>query len=134
MDTAQIIVTIAGLALIALILWFFFGPRRATAAALGSGVQEVNVVVEGGYSPDRIELRQGTPVRLKFMRQESNPCTEQVVLPDFGIVRDLPQGQSTSIEFTPDKAGEYPFHCAMNMVRGQLIVKPAASSTSRKNA
>ncbi|PQV63601.1 Cupredoxin-like domain-containing protein [Abditibacterium utsteinense] len=36
----------------------------------------------------------------------------------------LPQGQEVPVEFTPDKAGEFTFHCGMNMVRGQLIVKP----------
>lgn len=29
MDTAEIIVTVGGVLLIALILWFFFGPRRS---------------------------------------------------------------------------------------------------------
>ena len=32
MDTAQITVTVGGVALVGFILWFFFGPRRATAA------------------------------------------------------------------------------------------------------
>jgi plastocyanin domain-containing protein len=129
MDTAEIFVAVGGIMLIAFILWFFFGSRTATLPTAGSGgVQEVNIVVRGGYSPDRIELQQGRPVRLKFLRQESNPCTEQIVLPDFGVVSELPQDQSTAIEFTPDKSGEFPFHCAMNMVRGKLIVKPAASS------
>lgn len=125
MDTAEIVVTVGGIALIGAILWFFFGPREGAAAKVGqTGVQEIDIVVKGGYSPDRVELQQGRPVRLNFVRQETNPCTEQVVLPDFGIVRDLPFGKSTSVEFTPEKTGEFPFHCAMNMVRGQLVVRP----------
>ncbi len=72
MDTAEIFVTIGGVALIAFILWFFFGPRTATAARVGgAGRQEVDIVVRGGYSPDRIEVRQGQPVRLNFLRQET---------------------------------------------------------------
>ncbi|MBX9578814.1 MAG: cupredoxin domain-containing protein [Gemmataceae bacterium] len=126
MDTAQIAVTAGGVALVGFILWFFFGPRGATAARPAeSGVQEVEVVVQGGYTPDRIEVRQGRPVRLSFLRRESNPCTEQVVLGDFGIARTLPQGERVPVEFTPEKAGEFPFHCSMNMVRGTLVVKPA---------
>ena len=125
MDTAEIFVTAGGVALIAFILWFFFGPRKATAARVGgAGRQEVDVVVQGGYSPDRIEVRQGQPVRLNFLRQETNPCTEQVIFGDFGIVRDLPVGESVPIEFTPEEPGEYVFHCGMNMVRGRLIVTP----------
>ena len=129
MDTSQIVVTAGGMALIAFILWFFFGPREFTIATVSSGgAQEVNIVVDGGYSPDRIEVEQGRPVRLKFLRRESNPCTEQVVLPDFGLTRLLPQGKTTAVEFTPDTPGEFPFHCAMNMVRGQLVVKPTRDS------
>jgi plastocyanin domain-containing protein len=126
MDTAQIAVTSGGVGLIGFILWFFFGPRGATAARqTESGVQEVEVVVQGGYTPDRIEVSQGRPVRLTFHRKESNPCTEQVILGDFGISRILPEGERVPVEFTPDKAGEFTFHCGMNMVRGTLVVRPA---------
>ncbi|MBA4066752.1 MAG: copper-transporting ATPase [Isosphaera sp.] len=125
MDTAQIAVTAGGAALIGFILWFFFGPRGVTAAREGDGgVQEVEVVVQGGYTPDRIEVREGRPVRLTFLRKESNPCTEQVVIGDFGIARTLPEGERVPVEFTPRKAGEYTFHCSMNMVRGTLVVRP----------
>ena len=40
---------------------------------------------------------------------------------DFGVVRDLPLGRVTTVEVTPPAAGEYPFHCGMNMVRGTLV-------------
>lgn len=125
MDTAQMVVTAGGLALIGFILWFFFGSRGATAAReTVSGVQEVEVIVRGGYTPDRIEVRQGRPVRLAFRREESNPCTEQVILGEFGISRTLPEGERVEVEFTPDRPGEFTFHCGMNMVRGKLVVKP----------
>lgn len=125
MDAAQISVTVGGAGVIGFILWFFFGPRAATAAQSGvGGVQEVEVVVRGGYTPDRIEVTQGRPVRLTFLRQESNPCTEQLILGDFGLSRTLPEGERVPVEFTPDKAGVFTFHCGMNMVRGTLVVKP----------
>jgi plastocyanin domain-containing protein len=126
MDTAQLAVTGGGVALIGFILWFFFGPRAATAARqTEGGVQEVEVVVQGGYTPDRIEVTQGRPVRLVFHRTESNPCTEQVVFGDFGIAKSLPEGERVAVEFTPDRAGTFVFHCSMNMVRGALVVRPA---------
>lgn len=137
MDAAQIAVTTGGAALIGFILWFFFGPRGATAARENTtGVQEVEVVVHGGYTPDRIEVKQGRPVRLTFLRKESNPCTEQVVLGDFGISRTLPEGERVTVEFTPGEAGEFTFHCAMNMVRGTLVVSPPvhASDSSEPTA
>jgi plastocyanin domain-containing protein len=124
MDTPEILVTVGGLALMAFVLWFFFGPKKNTAARQSSaGVQEVDVVVRGAYSPNRIAVEAGRPVRLNFLRKEHNACTAQVIFPDFGVVKDLPEGKPTAVEFTPEKPGEYAFHCGMNMVRGTVIAK-----------
>ena len=124
MDTTEIGVIIAGTSLIAFVLWYFFGERERTAAALSeSGVQEIKVTVKGGYSPDRIVVREGMPVRLNFYRDETASCSEQVIFGDFGIARNLPPFQSTPIEFTPHQPGEFTFTCGMNMLRGKLIVE-----------
>ncbi len=126
MDSAQIGVLLGGIALILATLWFFFGPRASEKATAGQGgAQEIEILVKGGYSPDRIEVRQGRPVRLLFRREEATSCTEQVVFSDFGVSAMLPQGRTVPVEFTPQKAGEFTFHCGMNMVRGKLIVKSA---------
>lgn len=124
MDTAEIVVLVGGLALAAFVVWFFFGPRDPEKAAQGaSGAQEVTITVQGGYSPDLIEVKRDFPVRLLFRREEANPCTEQVIFGDFGLSKMLPQGQTVPLEFTPRQSGEFTFHCGMNMVRGKLIVK-----------
>jgi len=124
MDTAQVIVTLAGGALIVFILWFFFGPRQAVSARQSSaGAQEVNVEVRSSYVPDRIEAQSGRPIRIRFRRNDPNPCTDEVVFPDFGIVKDLPLGREVVVEVTPPMPGEYEFHCGMNMVRGKLIAR-----------
>lgn len=124
MDTTEIIVVIGGVALIVLTLWYFFGEREATAAAISeSGMQEIKVTVKGGYSPDVIVVKKDVPLRLNFYRDETSSCSEQVVFGDFGIARDLPAYKTTPIEFTPDKAGEFNFVCGMNMLRGKLIVE-----------
>jgi plastocyanin domain-containing protein len=128
-DSAEVIVAITAAALIGLVLWFFFGPRgRITAAPSSSGVQEVNVRVRGGYSPDSIVVRAGAPVRLSFYRDETDSCSETVVFPDFGISRSLPAFKTTAVEFTPTQPGEFPFACGMSMLRGKLIVEPAAGA------
>ncbi|MEO5588857.1 MAG: cupredoxin domain-containing protein [Gemmatimonadaceae bacterium] len=127
MDTTEIFVLVGAVILIAVILWYFFGEREKVAADVGeSGVQHVKVTVKGGYSPDVIVVKQGIPVRLDFYRDEDASCTEQVIFGDFGIARTLPAFETTPIEFTPDKAGEFTFACGMNMVRGKLIVEPQA--------
>lgn len=126
MDTAQLLVTLAGLAAIIWVNWYFFVAGRSrpvTAAPTGSGPQEISIVVDGGYAPASISVEHGRPVRLLFDRRDQGSCTEEVVLPDFGVRQFLPTGQVTLIEFTPDKPGTHEFACGMGMVRGKLIVR-----------
>ncbi|MBF8282597.1 MAG: copper-exporting ATPase [Anaerolineales bacterium] len=125
MTTTQIIVTLGGIALSLFIAWFFwFAPKGQTKAAAGaSGAQEVAVTVKGGYTPDVIVVKAGQPVRLRFTRQESSSCSEMVLFPDFNKNAKLPEGEEVSLEFTPDKPGEYGFQCQMGMLRGKLIVE-----------
>jgi plastocyanin domain-containing protein len=125
MDTTEIGVLMGGLMLIALVLWFFFGTRKRTAASLNErGIQELVVTVKGGYSPDVLVVQEGKPVRLNFYRDETSTCSEQVIFGDFGIIRNLPAFKTTPVEFTPNQAGEFTFTCGMNMLRGKLIVEP----------
>ncbi|MBF9238651.1 cupredoxin domain-containing protein [Hymenobacter sp. BT683] len=125
MDTAEIIVTLTGLALVAFVVWYFFFSARQTASAVSSssGVQEVDITVKGGYSPDVIEVERGKPVQLSFYRDEENSCSEEVLFPDFSIRRDLPAFKTTLVELLPDKPGRFEFTCGMGMLRGSLVVK-----------
>lgn len=125
MSTPQILVIFAGFTLTILIAWYFwFAPKAQTRAAVAeSGAQEVAITVKGGYTPDVIVVQKGRPVRLTFTRQESAACSEQVLFPDFNKSSPLPEGEPMTIEFTPDKPGEYGFQCQMGMLRGKLIVE-----------
>jgi len=124
MDTTEIIVLVGGVGLIALVLWYFFGERDSVRAAMtAGGVQEIDIKVKGGYSPDIIAVKRGIPVRLNFYRDETSACSEQVILSDFRVARDLPAFKTTAVEFTPDQAGEFPFTCGMNMLHGKLVVE-----------
>ncbi|MEX1134525.1 MAG: cupredoxin domain-containing protein [Acidimicrobiia bacterium] len=119
-----ILVNLAGLGLITLIIWYFWlsKPTGTLAGVTGDGVQEAFIVVKGGYSPDTIRVAAGRPVRLVFNRQESDPCSERVVLDAFGVSANLPQGSNVPIEFTPTEAGSYEFACQMGMLRGKVEV------------
>lgn len=100
-------------------------PQTATAqTAPEPGVREVEVVVEGGYRPGRIEVAPGARVRLRFVRREWTPCTREVVFPSLNLRRALPVNEPVVIEFTAPAAGEVPFHCGMNMIRGTVVVRP----------
>ena len=125
MTSAQIAVTLLGLAAVLWVNWYFFvaGRGTAVAATLGAGgVQRIRVEVKGGYAPAVIRVRAGAPVRLDFHRDETNPCTEEVVIPDFGIRTYLPAHRTTPVSFTP-ATGTYEFTCGMGMVRGTIIAE-----------
>ncbi|HKQ99863.1 MAG TPA: cupredoxin domain-containing protein [Pyrinomonadaceae bacterium] len=125
MDTTEILVVIGGVIAIAFSLWYFFGERERAAASVDeAGVQEIKITIKGGYSPDVIVVREQVPVRLNFYRDETESCSERVVFADFGISKHLPAFQTTAVEFTPDRAGEFTFMCGMSMLRGKLIVQP----------
>lgn len=65
MTPTEMTVLAASAAAIGWIHWYFFvaGRRTARAATTGTGVQEVTVRVDGGYSPAGIEVEAGRPVR-----------------------------------------------------------------------
>jgi plastocyanin domain-containing protein len=121
----QILVTVFGVLLIILVTWYFFFSKGKTAQARveAEGIQEVKVVVKGGYSPDVIVVKRGTPVRIDFYRDETAECSDTIVFGDFNIRKPLPAFKTTPIKFTPAKSGEYTFTCGMGMMRGKLIVE-----------
>ncbi|TGE29349.1 cupredoxin domain-containing protein [Hymenobacter metallicola] len=125
MDTTESIVTLTGLGLMGFVVWYFFFSARQTVSAVSSsgGVQQVDITVKGGYSPDVIEVERGRPVQLSFYRAEENSCSEELLFPDFSIRRALPAFQTTLVEVLPDKPGRFEFTCGMGMLRGSLVVK-----------
>jgi len=122
---AKLIVTFVGLLLIAAVQWYFLFSRSRKVPSLlrKSGIQEVKIRVKGGYDPDVVVVKKGIPVRLDFFREETADCSDTIVFGDFNIRKPLPAFQTTSIEFTPEKEGEYTFTCGMGMLRGKLVVK-----------
>lgn len=123
MDATQVFVTLAGVVLIGFVLAYFLGPRRAAAARAIAGAQEVRIRVRDGYDPARIEVRAGAPVRLVFHREETEGCSDTVLIPEWHITRRLPAHQDTIVEFMPDKPGTFEFTCGMHMLRGAIVVK-----------
>jgi Cu+-exporting ATPase len=113
-----------GAALVVFIYVFFFGRRKdaGTRAEAAAGAQAVTIVVAGGYSPELVVARRGVPLRIIFDRRESNPCSDEIVIPGFGIRRGLPANARTEIEILPEQTGEFPFSCGMNMLHGRIRV------------
>lgn len=118
MTPDQIIVTAAGALLAAFTYWFFLMKKSKAVEA----DESVDIVVEGGYSPETISVRKGKTTKLNFIRKDPSACLEEVVLGDFHVRKQLPLGQKVTIEITPRNAGEYTYSCGMNMFHGKIIV------------
>jgi plastocyanin domain-containing protein len=118
-------VLVAGIVLIAAIVWFFWLKRAkgVRAAETSGGYQEAMILVKGGYTPDTIIVRHGKPVRLSFRREETAGCSDKVVFADFGKSADLPTGVIVPVELLPKEPGEFAFACPMGMFRGRLVVE-----------
>ena len=132
MTGVEWLVLLGGAAAIAWVNWYFFLAQRGTVTAIATagsasgtddGTPRVTIAVKGGYEPATVRVRAGMPVRLVFDRQETSGCSEEIVLPGFGIRRFLPAFQRTTIEVTPPKAGRYEFTCGMSMLRGTLVAE-----------
>lgn len=121
----RILVLIVGLLLIGFITWWFFGKHEVATetASVADDIQQIDVDVNGGYSPERIVLKRGIPATLNFTRRDPSSCLDRVVFPDFGINRELPKGEQQSIQIDTSKAGEFQWACGMDMFHGQLIIK-----------
>lgn len=124
MTTAQLIVLLAGVTAIAWIVWYFWLYRQQGVAVheIG-GVQEATITVKGGYDPDVVVVKKEKPVRLHFNRQESSLCSEMVLFDRINRSARLPEGDTVTIEFTPQEVGEIPFQCQMGMLRGKVVVQ-----------
>ena len=125
MNAPQLIVTSAGAAAVAAVVWFFWLKRAAGVRAVlaSSGYQEATILVKGAYSPDTIVAERGKPIRLTFVREESTACSETVVFDRLGRTAQLPQGERVSVELALSEPGEYGFACQMGMYRGTLVVE-----------
>jgi len=80
-------------------------------------------VTEQGFEPASVTVAAGKPVTLVVTRRTTKTCATDLVMPAENINRELPFGQAVEITFTPDKAGELEYACAMGMYKGKVVVK-----------
>ncbi|TSC85448.1 MAG: hypothetical protein G01um10147_1146 [Microgenomates group bacterium Gr01-1014_7] len=118
MSLDKIIVIIFGILGIAFTYWFFLMKKEKEVVVSES----VDIIVEGGYSPEVISVPKGKTTKINFIRKDKSDCLEEVILPDFKVRKHLPLNQKVTIEITPNTSGEFRFSCGMNMFHGKIIV------------
>ena len=105
-------------------LWIWYTKNQTGVSAKTEGDSQVfDILVKGVYSPSVIKAKIGKPIKINFKREESSECSRFVNFPDFKIRKELPEGETVTIELTPDKKGEFVFTCDMSMYQGKLIIE-----------
>lgn len=114
-------INIAGLLLIALIVWWFWLYKPEPDTQRGSDA--VIRVANGTYDPAHITIPSGQSSTLRFLRIDESPCAAVVVFADLDISQDLPVGEVSEVSLPALAPGKYPYTCQMQMYRGELTVE-----------
>jgi plastocyanin domain-containing protein len=121
---AEVMVTAGGAAAILWELWYF-RPAGRPVRVRPSGVQELRIRVQGGFTPEMLVVRAGAPVRLRFAREEAAAGSARLEFATLDIRCELPPWETTVIDLPALAPGEYPFHCEGSAAAGRLVVEPA---------
>ncbi len=119
MTVDKILVIISGIFGIAFTYWFFLMKNEKELEAHDS----VDIIVDGGYSPQNIVIQKGKTTKISFLRKDRSSCLEEVVLGEFHTRKYLPLNKKVTIELKPRETGEFNFACGMNMFHGKIIVR-----------
>ena len=95
------------------------------------GVAEVPLTIEDvQFIPANLNLPADQPVRLIVDRREDNACSDQIAIPQLGVLQDLAPNAVTVVDVPASAAGSYTLTCGMGMMYGQIAVGAAAASSS----
>lgn len=109
------------------------GPSAPSAefTAGPDGVVEVPLVIENvQFTPQTLQIPADTPVRILVDRREENACSDQVAIPQLGVLADVAPFAVTPIELPAVPAGAYTLTCGMGMMSGQLVVGDGSAGGS----
>jgi plastocyanin domain-containing protein len=119
-------INLAGLMLIAFIVWWFWLYQPAAGVKADEGPVEIRVK-DGVYQPARIEVPVGREVQLKFIREDTSPCAATVIFHGLNVSEELPVKQPKVVSLRIEEPGEYKFTCQMQMYTGTLIARSATA-------
>lgn len=95
------------------------------------GVAEIPLsIVNTQFQPQSINIPADEAVRLIVDRQEDNACSDQLAVPQMGVLVDLAPFDTTVIELPATKAGTYTLTCGMGMMSGSITVGAGGTSSS----
>jgi plastocyanin domain-containing protein len=113
---------------VVLALVVFAGCQKPRAEAptpvASSGVQEVQLVVtDAGFQPAEVAVAKDRPIRLTVTRKTNQTCATEIVFKEIDVKKDLPLDQPVTIDLPAQQSGTLNYACAMNMIKGSLVVQ-----------
>lgn len=103
----------------------------ATYTTAADGVVEVPLAIKNGqFVPSTVRIPADAPVRLVVDRKEANPCSDQLAVPQLGILVDLAPNAVTKVDLPAAKAGTYTLTCGMGMMSGQVVASGTAKAAT----
>jgi cytochrome c oxidase subunit 2 len=105
----------------------FFHLHASTQDAPKNDVHEIQVTAKKyEFEPNPIVVKKGEHVKLVVTATDRDHGIE---IEEFHVDQKLHKGQPTTIEFTPDKAGTFPFKCSVvcgfghGKMKGKVVVE-----------
>ena len=95
-------------------------PPAAPAAAPAGKTIEM-AVTEKGFEPAVVKVKKGEPVTLVITRKTEKTCATEIVIDEEKISTKLPLGKPVTVTFTPKKAGDMKYGCAMGKMIGGVL-------------
>lgn len=97
------------------------------AASRGGASDTLQVDVEigpEGFEPTEFTVLRDQPVRIVFTRTTEATCAKKIHIPDFDIeATTVPLNEPVAVDVLPTEDGRFSFACAMDMVKGAVLVK-----------
>jgi plastocyanin domain-containing protein len=104
------------------------GTARLEAGPGGRKIQSIRIRVNYGFQPDTVIAKPGVPLRMEFYRDEAiGSCAQKLEIPERHVAVTLPNRQAYTVLIPAHAAGEMPFRCSMNMMRGRVAFKEISS-------
>lgn len=86
-------------------------------------VQTVLLSIQNyNYYPQRIVVKKDRPVKITADLNSISGCYRSFQIPDLGVKHVFTQ-DDPSVQFVPDRTGEFKFSCSMGMGTGVIVVE-----------
>jgi plastocyanin domain-containing protein len=95
-------------------------PAPAAAPAAAGKTVEMSVT-EKGFEPAVVKVKKGEPVTLVITRKTEKTCATEIVIDEEKISTKLPLNKAVTVSFTPKKAGDMKYGCAMGKMIGGVL-------------